>query len=412
MNELVRKFNLFVGRKGSGGTGTGSATPRIGVVGDALGGAERMAALASLFPHTEFETVGPAWPQPIPAQLDILIVAVESGSSAEMDEAVRQLKLMPAGTKVLIVLRNADVINTRRLVREGAADVLPAPASEPSFAVSLERLLASGTSGPTAERKTGQVVALLKAGGGVGATALGVQVAAMLSARVGDAARICFVDLDAQFGVAALYLDLHEPMTVADCLAAGPALADTNLTKALAKHKSGAYLLGAPREMMALEALTPPVLDLLLTGLRRDFALSIVDLPSVWTNWTNHALQRADRIVLVTQLSIPHVHLVRRQLDILSLQKLDDRPLTLVCNAVSSEQQASISIKAAERAIGRAFDVVIPEDRTVMNAAINQGLELSAIRRGTKLEKAVGLLGEAMATGALTGIGSLPNGQR
>jgi pilus assembly protein CpaE len=252
-----------------------------------------------------------------------------------------------------------------------------------------------------AGRRSGQVVALLKAGGGVGATALGVQVAALLATRAGGSARVCFADLDPQFGIASLYLDVREPMTIADCLAAGPALADTNLAEALVKHKSGVSVLAAPREIMALEALTPPLMDVLMTGLRRDFALSILDLPSAWTTWTNHTLQFADRIVLVTQLSIPHVHLVRRQLAVLALQKLDDRQLILVCNAVSSEQQASISIKAAERAIGRAFDIVIPEDRAVMNAAINQGLELSVVRRGTKLEKAIGLLADAVGADAL-----------
>jgi len=412
VTELSKKLNLFANRDASSGAGTGPVTPRIGVVDGALGEVERMAALASLFPHVAFESVGAAWPERVPARFDILIVAVDSSSSVQMDDAVRRLKLMPANTNVLVVLRNADVINTRRLAREGAADVLPAPASEPAFALSLERLLTRGSSNPAAGRRSGQVVALLKAGGGVGATALGVQVAAMLSTRAGDSARVCFADLDSQFGMAALYLDLHDPMTIADCLAAGPALADTDLAAALVKHKSGVSLLAAPREMMPLEALTPPLIDVLISGLRRDFALSILDLPSAWTTWTNHALQLADRIVLVTQLSIPHVHLVRRQLDVLAVQKLDDRPLILVCNALFPEAQASISIKAAERAVGRVFDIVIPEDRSVMSAAINQGLELSAVRRGTKLEKAVGLLADAMGADALVGAASAPPGRR
>ena len=412
MTELSNKLNLLANRNASGGTGIGLAMPRVGVVDGALGEVDRIAALASLFPHVAFESVGPAWPERVPARIDILIVAIESSSAVEMDDAVRRLKSTSVSTRVLIVLRNADVINTRRLAREGAADVLPAPASEPACALSLERLLTRGPSHSAAARRSGQVVALLKAGGGVGATALGVQVAAMLSMRTGDSARICFADLDPQFGIAALYLDIREPMTIADCLAAGSALADTNLAETLVRHKSGLSLLGAPREMMPLEALTPPLMDILMDGLRRDFALSILDLPSAWTTWTNHALQLADRIVLVTQLSIPHVHQVRRQLDVLTLQKLDDRPLILVCNALSPEQQASISIKAAERAIGRAFDIVIPEDRGVMSAAINQGLELSVIRRGTKLEKAVGLLADAVSADALVGAASPHIGRR
>ena len=385
---------------------------RIGVVDGAIGEPDRLSALAALFPHVKFESVGATWPERVPDRFDILIAAVESASTVDMDDAVRRLKQISPATRVVVVLRNADVINTRRLAREGAADVLPAPTSEPALALSLERLLTRETSDSRAARRSGQVVALLKAGGGVGATSLGVQVAAMLSARGGGSTRVCFADIDVQFGAAALYLDLIEPMTIADCLAAGPALAETAFAATLAKHKSGASVLAAPRELIALETLSPPLIDTLVGGLKRDFALSIIDLPSVWTPWTDHALQLADRIVLVTQLSIPHVHLIRRQLDFLSTQKLTDRPLILVCNALSSEQQASISIKAAERAIGRSFDIVIPEDRRVMSAAINQGLEISAVRRGTKLEKAIGLLADAISADALVGAASMLHNRR
>ncbi|MBS0280846.1 MAG: hypothetical protein JSR25_06780 [Proteobacteria bacterium] len=135
--------------------------------------------------------------------------------------------------------------------------------------------------------------------------------------------------------------------------------------------------------------------------MRRDFALTVADLPPVWTAWTYRALQSAIRIVLVTRLSVPHVHLVRRQLNLLSLQKLDTIPLTLVCNAVNGDRQNMLSIRAAERAIGRPFDIVIPEDARVMEAACNQGLDIAAVKRGTKLEKATAQLAEVMTAEAL-----------
>ena len=83
---------------------------------------------------------------------------------------------------------------------------------------------------------------------------------------------------------------------------------------------------------------------------RRDFALTIVDLPSVWTAWTSHVLHLADRVVMVTRLSVAHVHLARRQIGILTGQGRDRLPLTLACNAVSGDQQNLLSVKAAERA--------------------------------------------------------------
>ncbi len=91
--------------------------------------------------------------------------------------------------------------------------------------------------------------------------------------------------------------------------------------------------------------------------------------------------------MLVTELSVPHINLVKRQLKVLSAQNLGGIPLTLVCNQLSADQQAVVSLKTAEKAIGRPFDVVIPEDRRLMNEAIAQGRELSTIRAGSKLRK-------------------------
>ena len=143
---------------------------------------------------------------------------------------------------------------------------------------------------------------------------------------------------------------------------------------------------------MPLETISPPQVDALMRGLRQSFDITLVDLPGAWTAWTNEVLHLSDRIVLVTQLSVPHVNLMKRQLQVLGTQGLEQTPTILVCNALSSEQQESVSLKAAERSLGRSFDVVLPCDVRTMNAAINQGVELSGVRRGTKLEKAIGQL--------------------
>jgi pilus assembly protein CpaE len=219
--------------------------------------------------------------------------------------------------------------------------------------------------------------------------------------------RVCLADLDLQFGAAAFYLDLGDAVTISDCLSAGVSLGETPFNTQLAAHRTGVRVLAAPRELTPLEFITPPIVDALFEGLRRNFALSIIDLPSVWTAWTNRALQLADRIVLVTNLSVPHTQLVRRQMAVFNTQLLSDKPLILVCNALDSEQRASVSLKAAEKAIGRPFDVIVPADERVMNAAINQGVPISNIKRRTKLEKALTDLAVKVSANALTGVSLL-----
>jgi pilus assembly protein CpaE len=373
---------------------------RIGFVDGAIK-PEQISMLASLFPDLAFQSVGSTWPDHHALGFDFLFVTVDAMSSPDMDGAIRRLKAQAESIHIIVILRNADVVNTRVLVHAGAADVLPAPVSEASLALCLERLFAQeiGERGPV--RKPGQVVALLKAGGGVGATSLGVQAAITLASNAGQGPRVCFADLDLQFGLAALYFDLTEALSITECVSVGDLLAETQFATTLAAHSSGVRVLAGPRDLTPLDLLTPQLAESLVSGLRRDFALTILDLPSVWTPWTYRALQLADRIVLVTHLSVPHVHLLRRQMSVLLLQRLDQVPLTLVCNAVTADQQSLLSLKTAERSIGRPFDIVVPEDSRVMGAATNEGVRISAIRRGTKLEKAIGLVAEAIAADAL-----------
>jgi pilus assembly protein CpaE len=396
MVDLPRVFSKAL--SGSGGN-AGDQMICVGVVDDAIQGAARLASLAALFPQARFEPLGPHWPARAPAGLDIMLVSVSAASAEAVEAAVRNLRSRRQDLSVVIALYDADVMTTRRLLREGAADVLTAPVGEPALAACLERLLVFAERRPTS-RGANEVVAMLKAGGGVGATSLSVQIAALLAAA-GDEA--CVADLDLQFGAAALYLDMPEAISVADCLSSG-SLEDTPFASALAKHRTGARLLAAPRELVPLETLGVQDARALLKGLRRDFTHTIVELPAVWTAWTNEVLHHADRIVLVTQLSVPHVQLVKRQLHVLAMQGLEGKPLTLVCNAPSSDQGAIVSLKAAERALGRPFDAVIPEDRTMM-AATNQGVEIAAIRRGTKLEKALGELAGKIFANVSVGAG-------
>jgi pilus assembly protein CpaE len=373
---------------------------RVAFVDDAISPAE-IAALAAQFPNARFESVGADWPQKVGPAIDVLIVGLSAASHSEIERGINFLKARSSRLNVLVALRHADVAGSRTLTRAGAADVVPVPGSEAAWALSIERMLIRAAADRDPSKKTGQVVALLKAGGGVGATSLGVQAALSLAARSGGHSSICFADLDLQFGSAALYLDLDQALTVGDCVAVGEVLEETQFVTALAAHQSGVRLLSAPRDVMALDILTPKLVDGLVAGLRRDFALTIVDMPSVWTAWTNRALQLADRIVLVTGLSVAHVHLVRRQLQVLALQNLDRLPLTLVCNAVTAEQQNLLGVKAAERAIGRPFDIVLPEEVRAMKAATNQGLPLSGVARNSKLEKYVGQLADRIAADAL-----------
>jgi pilus assembly protein CpaE len=365
----------------------------VGYTEGALGSAEVAAALAEVFPNVDFVNVGPAWPTQCSRRMAALII---SAGADEVEPIAARLGAAPAGLRVIVALSNADIATSRSLMRAGAADVLAGPVSEAALGLSLERLLADAREpSPIEGAPAGKVIGLLKAGGGAGATAVGAQLAAMLAARkLGG--EVCFADLDLQFGQARLYFDMDDPLSLSDVLGGGQ-IEQAPLASALATHSSGARLLAAPRELMPIDALSTADAAALIGAMRRDFSLSIVDLPSVWTAWTNRTLELCDRIILFTQLTVPHINLAKRQIKMLNTQGLEGVALTVVCNQLSPDQTALLPIKTAERALGQSFNIVIPEDRRLMNDAIAQGCEISKLRRGSKLERAIAELADVIA---------------
>lgn len=358
-------------------------------------------ALRGQFPQLQFSSLGGAWTSGSLKGADVLLVAVDGASPVDVDGLCINLRESGRADQVVICLTNADLATTRRLIREGAADVLPAPVSEPALAATLERIVGRLETAAPLPAAGGQVVSFLKAGGGVGSTAIAVQVAAILADN-GRGPRVCVVDLDVQFGSAAMYLDVQDSITIGQVLSTHGELSEMGFASALRPHASGARILGAPAEFVPLDALTPSVVDALISALKRDFDIILLDLPTAWTAWTYRALRQSTRIVLVSQLTVPHAHLIRRQLNLIETQRLEDIPITLVCNRCGGDNPTGVSLRSVAGAVGRPFDVTVPDERKLMNEAINQGVALSTLRRGSKLEKALVQLGELIAPKAAT----------
>lgn len=371
-----------------------AAAPAIALAYDlkALARPDLLRQLQEQFQEVRFRPLHETWFAEALKQVDLVIAALDATSPAEVDRFCVNIRESGRPGSIIVVLANAGIEVTRQLMREGVGDVLVAPTTDAAVAISLERVM--GALAQSQGGGSGQVISLLKSGGGVGATALGVQLAAQLAQ---SGVKVCVVDLDVQFGAAAMYLDLRNTVTMGEVLSSDANPADIRFAQNLAAHSSGARVLAAPREFMPLEAISSQLIDDLLSALRRDFEIVLLDLPSAWTAWTSRALRLSDRILLVSQLSVAHAHQTRRQISLLQAQGLEDIPLTLICNRFGAETLAGVNRRSVETAIGRGFDVLLPEDGKLMGEAINQGVALGSLRRGTKLGKALEQLAAQVA---------------
>jgi pilus assembly protein CpaE len=320
---------------------------------------------------------------------DILLLEVDPGAAGELDMLERITRRHFPGVPVVVTAAEAALPVTRRLMHLGVADFLPQPLSVDDLEGALEQAVRTRRD-YAAPQTRGKVFAFLKAGGGVGATTLATQAAVSLAARR-QAGRggVCLLDLDIQFGAAALYLDLDDRIGLADLLDDPRRLDGELLRSVMTQHRSGLDVLAAPREVLGLDAVTPQVLDACLDLAVAEYETVILDLPGVWSPWTYRAVQSCDLAILVTQLGVGGIRQARRQMDAMAANGLGEVAIRVAVNRFEAGWRRPVSVKEAERALGRPIDDLIANDYRTVSEAIDRGVALTDIRRRSKAAQGI-----------------------
>lgn len=338
---------------------------------------------------------------------DVLLLEVDPRDGAEV-EHFRAVVAGPfAAVPVVATAPIADVRDVRRLFHLGAVDFLPQPIAREDLAGALARAARPARPASMPVEPRGRVIAILKAGGGAGATTLAVQTGCVLAARGATGQRpACVLDLDVQAGNAALYLDLDDRVGLADLLDAPERLDSELLRGVMAHHASGLDVLPAPREARPIESVGAGFVADAIELARHAYATVILDLPPVWTDWSEAAIASADTVVLVAELTVAGVRRARGQLDALSARHLDAMPVRLVLNRERGGRRARARLRAAELALGRAVDHFVPSDFRTVAAAIDRGVPLGEVKRRSAVARAIRAL-----AGALVAAPTTPRGQ-
>ena len=366
---------------------TGPAPVRL-LLGGAEGEAnELVAARVAGFP-LELVIVDPS--EPIdPSMLSGAAAAVIQVSESDEQSVARFMKLAEGQVPLVAAAYDPSMKLVRTLVRAGAHDVVPLPLDPAELEAALDpirRMVAAHGPRPRAGHQ--KIVSIIKSEGGVGATCLLAQLATRFAANERAVGReACLIDLDVQFGDAALQLGLQPLLTFADLIEAGKRL-DGEMTRSVsAQHPSGLRLISPPREIMPLEALSSDQILSIIDLATAEFGTVFVDLPTNWTNWSMSLLARSDVVLLVTELRVPSLHRARRQLDLLASQDMGGLDVRVVINRSEKGLFRTLSIADAERALKRPVAFTVTNDHATMSQAIDRGVPLAEIKRKSPIIK-------------------------
>lgn len=335
-----------------------------------------------------------------PGEVDGSAVAVVQ-IDAEKGASVKRFEQLAKATETPLIAAVYDpsLALVRSLIRAGALDVIPLPVSSEELEASLAPIrnrIRERTS--SAKTRNGQLVSVIKAAGGVGATALLTQLAIRFAQHESLFDRsVAIVDLDVQYGDVAFQLGLRPKLSLGDLLDASGRLDGDLLRATTTEHPSGLKIIAAPSEMMPLEGMPGEQLLQIVDAATQEFDTVFLDLPSDWTNWSMSLVARSDLALLVTELTVTSLNRARRQLNLLESQDLGDVDVRVVINRFDKSLARSISVADAGRALGRDVGYTIANDFALIRAAIDRGVPVGDLKRKSPLSKDLDALEESVA---------------
>jgi Flp pilus assembly CpaE family ATPase len=243
------------------------------------------------------------------------------------------------------------------------------------------------------ERPDSRLILVAKARGGIGATTLAVNLALELQMqaagrRGASGGRVALLDLDVQLGNAGLLLDLADR---------GGMLALANLVPepdmqavrhAMLRHGSGLNVLTAPANAIPFEALDTVRIASILDALTAMHDIVVVDLPPALIAWLGPVLDRAERLLMITDLAVPSIARARRMIT----QLTEDRPDLPVEIVVAHEKKPfrpGQMHRDAAAALGHDLRHWLPAEAKLARQSMDRGEALVQLAPRAGYSKAV-----------------------
>jgi pilus assembly protein CpaE len=318
---------------------------------------------------------------------DVLLVDIDANDDRELRQLGRIVEQRRSGTAILATARDLSTQGVRGLIRHGIDDFIPQPFELPDIRDAIATARAK-LQRARANRKSGQVISVTRAKGGMGASTLAAHLALALCEkrhRRDPEKQVALLDLDLQFGDLALMLDLEPNGEMVEIIRDPTRLDGALLRASMTRHKSGLFVLPAPGEFVPLNALPAIAVIKLIELAREEFDFVVVDLPLAVPQWLEAVLQHTDQLFAVSQLNVAAIRQTRRLLDFLKEEGHYDLPVSVVLNRYVWRFTERGRLKQAIRALGQSIDHYVPEDAALALEAINRGTPLFELRHRAKL---------------------------
>jgi pilus assembly protein CpaE len=290
------------------------------------------------------------------------------------------IKRLPQ-SEVLVCSHSRDPDFLIRIMKLRPGGFISLPLSQEDLLAQVNRVRTEKEN--PSSRGQGQILAVTGTKGGIGVTSIATNLAVALAENASG--EVIIADLARPFPHVGPSLDLKSPHTIKDLAASTGSLDSVFVKKLVQRHPSGLdVLLGYPNYYLEPEGFPNfQSLEKIFQSLRSAYQWICVDLGG-WLDATYfQVLQNSDKIMLLTQLTVPDLQNLKQIKLLLRDLDIEDSKLKIIVNHYARDY--SLGLKDVEHICHQAVFETLPHDYLPLLDAINQGVALKEVAPRSKL---------------------------
>jgi len=320
---------------------------------------------------------------------DLVVLPVEGITPNELIALEREIR-KDATTSVIATAPSPVPDLILRAMRAGVHEFLVYPPKAEELASAVERLTRRGST----ETQRGELIAVHSGKGGLGGTSIAVNLAQALAGQRPDS-RVGLLDLVVTGGDIRVFLNLRPAYDLSHLIAKGSQVDTELLTSVLTACPGGVWALPTGDTPEDEELFDSAAVGSILSLLRKQFAYTVVDCEHHLSEATLTALDAANRIVLVTQLTVPALRSTQRSLAVCRRLGYEDSKLCVVVNRYQSGDV--LPVKDAEDLLQAPIYWKLPNDYRLSADSLTQGVPVTLQDPSSKLARSYGELARKLS---------------
>ena len=308
---------------------------------------------------------------------NVIVIESESRGDDLLSGLDTLADVCDAGTRVIVVGKQNDIVLYRELVRRGVSDYLMAPTS----VIEVIRAVSGLFTAPDA-KPVGRTIAVVGAKGGVGASTVAHNIGWSIARDLQLDSVV--TDLDLPFGTAGLDYNQDPPQGIADAVFS-PERIDTGFVdRLLSKCTDHLSLLAAPATLERVYDFSSDAFDGVLDILRTAVPCIVLDVPHLWTGWARRALIGADDILVVASPDLANLRNAKNLIDLLRTTRPNDRHPHYCLNQVGVPKRPELKPGDFAKALESQPVAVIPFEPQLFGTAANNGQMIAEVGSGNR----------------------------